>query len=257
MAAMVDLHSHILSGLDDGAKTLAESVEMIRIAAQAGTTDLVATPHASFEFTFDPRRTEEKLAELAAASGAAVRLYYGCDFHLSFGNIQDALANPSKYAINHKNYLLVEFSDVVIIKSIQEVFSRLRDSGLTPIITHPERNFLLQRDPGRLRAWVDNGCLIQVTAQSLLGRFGPEARNFCGELMKRGLVHFVASDAHDPQERTPRLDQAYEHIAQRFGDARAQRLFVANPGAVLYGDPLPEEPTPEPAASRWWGRLWG
>lgn len=253
---MIDIHTHVLAGLDDGARALEESVSMLRIAAECGTTDLVATPHANLEFRYDPALIDAKIAELDTASGGIVRLHRGCDFHLSFDNIQDALANPAKYAINGRRYLLVEFPDLLIAKSTAEVFARLGEAGLTPVITHPERNFLLHSRLDELALWVEQGVLVQVTAQSFLGRFGPEAREISRELMRRGLVHFVASDAHDAEDRAPRLDQAYQHVARRYGSGRAEALFQVNPRAAIEGAPLPEQPRPEPPSARKWSRLW-
>src|SRR5258708_27583758 len=106
---------------------------MIRMAAEHGTTDLVATPHANLQYRFDPDRIEEELADLQAASGEALRLHSGCDFHLSYDNIQDAIEHPPKYSINGRNYLLVEFSDMLIFRNTPEIFSRLGDAGLIPI----------------------------------------------------------------------------------------------------------------------------
>ena len=252
---MIDIHSHVLPGLDDGARCLEQSVAMIRIAAQTGTTDLVASPHANLDFQFDPERVEELLAQLRQAS-EGVRLHQGCDFHLYFDNIQDALANPAKYTINHKRYLLVEFPDVLIAKSTPEVFAQLLQSGMTPIITHPERNYLLHKRMAELETWIESGVLVQVTAQSLLGRFGTEARAVARELMKRGMVHFIASDAHDDQDRTPRLDLAYDHVAGRYGRERAELLFVANPKAVIEGEPLPEQPPAPADTGRKWFKFW-
>jgi protein-tyrosine phosphatase len=253
---MIDIHSHVLPGLDDGARTLEQAVEMLRIAARGGTTDIVASPHANTEFQFDPALVTEKIAELQAAAGPGVRIHRGCDFHLFFDNIQDALANPSRYTINGQSYLLVEFPDLLIARSTPEVFARLTAAGMIPIITHPERNFLLHTRIEQLSAWVDSGCLVQVTGQSFLGRFGAEARNVARQLMRRGLVHFVASDAHDDQDRTPRLDDAYADVAGRFGEEMAQALFVTNPQAVLLGEMLPEQPEPEPARERKWYKFW-
>jgi protein-tyrosine phosphatase len=252
---MIDIHSHVLPGLDDGSPSLEESLKMLRVAAETGTTDLVATPHANLQFRFDPDAVAQKLAELAEAFGNAVRLHCGCDFHFYYDNIQDALAHPEKFTINHKKYLLVEFSDLLIAKSTDDVFTRLLEAGIVPIITHPERNYLLHRRLDQIRSWVERGCLVQVTAQSLLGRFGSGARDVSRELLKRGLVHFVASDAHDSRDRAPRLDLAYRDVAKRFGGALAERLFVANPGAALTGDPLPPGPPAEPPAPRKWYQL--
>ncbi len=254
---MVDLHTHVLPGLDDGPPSLEVSLAMLRIAAEAGTTDLVATPHANLEFDYDPVRVEEKLAELREASGGTPRLHRGCDFHLYFDNIQAALADPSRYTIAGGRYLLVEFPDLLIAKTTDEVFDRMLSAGIVPVITHPERNFLLQTRVEHLERWVEAGCLLQVTALSFLGRFGGAARSFCRELMRRNLVHVVASDAHDDQDRTPRLDEAFRHVAKKWGEARAERLFVSNPRAILTGQALPEVPQEELVQeSRAWYRFW-
>jgi len=253
---MIDLHSHILPGLDDGPQTLEECVAMLRIAAEAGTTDIVATPHANLEFPFDSELVDQKIAELAGACGPLLRIHRGCDFHLSYGNIKEALSNPAPYTINRKNYLLVEFSDLLIAKTMDDIFFLMQQAGITPIITHPERNWLLQQRLEQLQGWVQSGCRIQVTAQSFFGRFGAEAQAFADELMQRGLVHFIASDAHDCQDRPPRLDQVRRHIAKKFGPACAEQLLVANPRAVLNGHPLEPEPQPEPAPPRGWRRFW-
>ena len=151
---------------------------MVRMAAEHGTTDLVATPHANPNYRFDPRIVQERLAEVAEASGNALRLHSGCDFHLSYDNIQDAIDNPRKYTINHLRYLMVEFSDLLIFNNTAEIFSRLEEAGMTPVITHPERNSLLRQRVDQIAAWVESGACVQVTAQSLLGVFGRRAADF-------------------------------------------------------------------------------
>ena len=253
---MIDIHSHILPGLDDGPATLEECVVMVRLAVETGTTDIVASPHASLEFQYDPAVVDEKIAELAAACGPVPRIYRGCDFHLTYDNIQDALARPATYTINRRCYLLVEFSELLIAKSSDEIFARMREAGIVPVITHPERNWLLQQRVGQLEAWVAAGCCLQVTAQSLLGRFGREARDCAWQLLRRNLAHFVASDAHDPQDRTPRLDLAYQQIARKLGEAHAERVLVGNPRAALEGRFLEWGPEPETRIRRKWYQFW-
>ena len=252
---MVDIHSHILPGLDDGAKDLAESLAMLRLAAESGTTDIVATPHANHDYRFQPERIEEKIAELEAAVGAAIRIHRGCDFHLTYDNIQEALAHPTKYAINHYRYVLVEFSDLLIPKSTEDVFYRMQAAGMVLIITHPERNPLLYRKLDQVGDWVAAGCLLQVTAHSLAGLFGRQAKEFAHRLLERNLVHFIASDAHDSEFRTPALKDAYDYVARKFGPARAEALLVTNPRATLTGDPV-ELPETEPPAPKKWCRFW-
>src|SRR5690348_11744943 len=226
---MVDIHSHILPGLDDGAQTLEDSLAMLKIAAAGGTTDIVATPHANTEFTFDPALVAQKLAELTAAAGQSIRIFTGCDFHLQYENIQDAIEHPTKYTINHKNYLLVEFSDLMIFNTTGDIFYQLRSAGMVPVVTHPERNWLLQKRFEAIREWVSEGACLQVTAQSFLGRFGKHAREYAEKLMKAGLVHFVASDAHGTKDRTPNMRDAFEYVTDRYGAKRAEQLFVVNP----------------------------
>jgi len=208
---------------------------MLRLAADSGTTDIVATPHANTEFAFDPDTIGRKIAELQDAAGPLPRIHRGCDFHLTLENIQDALANPAKYAINHLCYLLVEFSDLLIPRTTQEIFDRMRVAGLTPIVTHPERNGLLHTRLDQLQSWVENGALVQVTGGSLLGRFGRSAKAVATELINRNLVHFIASDAHDTRHRTTSLRDAYDYIAKTWSPSLAQTLFIDAPKAVIDG----------------------
>ncbi len=242
--------------MDDGARTLEDSLAMLRMAAEHGTTDLVATPHASPAYRFDPEQIAREIDEISAASDGSIRLHSGCDFHLSYENIQDAINHPRKYTIDHKNYLLVEFSDLLIFRNTAEIFARLTDAGMIPVITHPERNRLLRQRLEELAAWVQAGALVQVTAQSVIGDFGRQAKEFCVVLLDRGLVHFVASDAHDCEHRPPRLDQARAWLTERRGEAVSEALCVANPLAALTGEPLQGFSTEVVSASRKWYHFW-
>jgi protein-tyrosine phosphatase len=252
---LVDIHSHVLYGLDDGARTLEDSVAMIAMAAAAGTTDLVATPHASPRYKFEPERIRERLNEVEAATQGQVRLYTGCDFHLSYDNIEDALANPRKYTINQNRYLLVEFSDLMIFHNSGEIFQRLQDAGMTPVITHPERNPLLQFRMEQITQWVADGALVQVTGQSLLGHFGKKAAAFSHALLDRGLVHFFASDGHDLKHRPPTMDAARRWLARNYDDALAETLCVKNTKAALTGAPV-EAPGTDRTKRRKWYQVW-
>ncbi|MBK9166786.1 MAG: exopolysaccharide biosynthesis protein [Bryobacterales bacterium] len=251
---MVDIHSHILHGMDDGAKTLEISVAMLEMAAADGITDIVASPHANNDYTFDPDLIEARIRELAAALTVPIRIHRGCDFHLTFDNIEDALRRPDRYTINHRRYLLVEFSDLLIPKTSGEVFERMLAAGIVPVVTHPERNALLRRKWETLENWADAGCLMQVTAGALLGRWGRSAQEFAEKLMDANLAHVIASDAHDAEHRPPVLTPAYERVAKKWGQSRAEALFGANPAAILAGQPLPQ-PAPEPAQRKWY-RFW-
>jgi protein-tyrosine phosphatase len=256
---LVDIHSHVLWGVDDGAKTFEDSLAMVEMAAASGTTDLVASPHASPRYKFNPELIQERTGELRAAVAAnaalAIRLHTACDFHLSYDNIQDALANPRKYTINNGPYLLVEFSDLIIFRNTAEIFSRMIEAGIMPIITHPERNSLLRQRLSEIVTWCEAGALTQVTAQSFAGRFGNRAAEFSRTLLDQGLVHFVASDGHDTVLRPPRLDEAFAWIEERYGRETAELLCITNPRATLSGEAITR---PEATANppRKWYQVW-
>lgn len=248
---MIDIHSHILPVQDDGSKSLEESVQMLVMARAAGTTDIVASPHNNPDFRFYPDEVEDKIAALQAAIGDLPRIHYGCDFHLTPENIDDALRSPAKYSINHRGYLLVEFADAYIPKATSQIFERMLDADLLPIITHPERNALLQQKLPDLEGWVEMGCYIQVTAQSVLGNFGKRAKAFSHTLLSRGLVHFLASDAHDLQHRPTPLQPAWEYVTQNYGEDTASLLLEENPRATLSGAPISAQVVEAPRKRGW------
>jgi protein-tyrosine phosphatase len=233
---MVDIHSHILWGLDDGAATREESLAMLAMAAEAGTTDMVATPHANMHYQFDAGLIGERIGELSAATGGRPKIHRGCDFHLMFDNIQDALENPAKYTVNGGPYLLVEFPDS--LHSMRPALDALLNRGLVPIMTHPERHPQLREIAREFQDWLKAGCLAQITGQSLGGRFGKKAEEAAWEMIERGMAHFVASDAHGTQDRTPRLNEAFTAVAAAAGSECAERLFLRNPAAVIAGEPV-------------------
>jgi len=246
----------VLFGLDDGARTLEDSLAMIHMAAKHGTTDLVATPHANLEYRFEPERIAERMAQIRAAAGGALRLYSGCDFHLNFENIQDAIDHPRKYTINQHSYLLVEFSELLIFKNTDEIFARLSDAGMTPVITHPERNGLLRQRVEMIAKWVEQGVRVQLTAQSLTGNFGRRAKDFSRELLNRRLVHVIASDGHDCERRPPVMDQARAWLRREYGEELAEALCVTNPGAALAGEPMRLPDADGERSVRKWYEFW-
>ncbi|PYU13109.1 MAG: exopolysaccharide biosynthesis protein [Acidobacteria bacterium] len=244
MRLMVDIHCHILYGLDDGAESLEVAMEMAEMAIADGITHVVATPHANADYSFHPELVQQRRNEIQARLGDRLTLATGCDFHLSFENLQDVRKDPQKYTINQKNYLLVEFADFAIPPTIDETLHQLHLARLLPIITHPERNGLIRAQPERLRRWVHQGCYVQVTAQSLLGRFGQDTRRLVETWLDEDRIHFFASDAHNVSSRPLRLRPAFDAVAKRRGEAVAQALFRDNPLAALEGRQLPYAPEP-------------
>jgi protein-tyrosine phosphatase len=238
---MYDIHHHLLYGLDDGPTTLEDSVAQAELAIADGITHVVCTPHASDRYTYKPEENAAKLAELQARVGDRLKLGMACDFHLSYENIEDAAANPSKYSINGGQYLLIEFPDFGIPTRISEAMYELRLAGLTLIITHPERNQTLRTHTDKLADWLREGHLIQITAGAISGRFGRTAAKVANELLQRRWVHFVATDAHDTKSRPPKLREAYDAITRDYGEEYARLLCVSNPKAAFDSTDLGEQ----------------
>lgn len=241
---MIDLHHHLLFGLDDGSPDLETSVAMARMAVADGITHVVCTPHASGQFEFRPEENAiriEQLREALAAEEIPLTLGLGCDFHLSYDNIQDALANPKKYAINGTTYMLVELPDFGLPRTLGETFYEMRIAGITPILTHPERNQTLQHNYELLADWLRAGLLVQITAGSVLGSMGRAAQKMSERLLTDRWVHVLATDAHNLTSRPPQMRDAAEVIAAGYGQEYADLLTLTNPQAIFQGDPLPPQ----------------
>jgi len=241
---VIDIHSHILPEVDDGPKSWDASVEMCRMAAADGITHIVATPHANDRYLYERDYLLELLQQLRARVGPAPKLSLGCDFHLSFENLENVLEQPHTYTIGETNYLLVELSNYSIPVQLADCFRRLGDRGLTPILTHPERNPILQRTPQLVLEYADQGCLVQVTASSLTGSWGERPEIVARWLLDRSAVHILASDAHDTRYRVPNLSSARTVAAKIVGQEYADALVDGNPGAIVNGQPIPYCPRP-------------
>lgn len=250
---MVDIHSHILYGLDDGPKEFETSLAMLRMAADGGTTDIVATPHSDLMYPFQPESVGDRIAELSRVEGLP-RIHRGCELYLSFDNIHSVFDNPSTYTINGRSYLLVEFHNQTIAGNMGEVLRNMVGMGICPVIAHPERNPLLAKELSQVAEWVESGCRVQVTAQSFTGRFGKSAQHAARDLMRQDLVHFVASDAHDLTNRPPTLRPAFDIVCAEYGAERADAVFRANPAKVLSGESISLRQAPK--KGRGWFKLW-
>ena len=260
---MIDIHHHLLWGLDDGSKSLEDSIAMARIAVADGITHVVCTPHSNGQYSYDPNIVAEKIETLQQALVSAkveLKLGSGCDFHLSYDNIQEAKADTSRFSINGLGYLLIELPDYGISPALTETFYQLQLAGLTPILTHPERNPTLQSDPNRMAEWLRGGLLIQVTAGSVLGHMGKQAQRMAHELLADRWVHFLATDAHNTTTRPPRMREAYELVAEKYNSDYAHLLCVGNPLAAFTGKPLMPQAEPlnlyeDSRRKTWWQKL--
>jgi len=247
---VIDLHAHILPGVDDGARTWDEALDILRKMWADGVTAVAATPHVRGDYPTTAETMERLVEELrrrAADEGVATDVLRGGEIAVSeLGRLgEDELrrfglgGNPSA--------LLVEFPYHGWPLALEDVVARLVRGGTTPVLAHPERSPEVQAAPERLRPVVETGALIQLTAASLEGRLGRAPRNAGLALLERSLAHLVASDAHSPQLREPGLSG----VADAVDDRRlADWLVHAVPAALVAGSPLPERPDARPKRRR-------
>ena len=243
---MIDIHCHLLPEVDDGPKSWDAAVEMCRMAAADGITHAVATPHANDRYAYDRAYLSGLLGELEGKIDPArpLRLSLGCDFHLSFENLERVFEQPQTYTIGETNYLLIELSNFSVPTRLPECLTRLGDRGLTAILTHPERNPILQQAPERILKLAEQGCLIQVTASALTGYWGERPEIVARWLLDRSAVHILASDAHDTKRRIPNLSAGRAVAEKIVGAEYATALVEGNPGAIVKGMPIPYCPRP-------------
>ena len=241
---MIDIHCHLLPEVDDGPKSWDVAVEMCRMAVADGITHSVATPHANDRYAYDRTYLTSLLDQLREKVGPELKLSLGCDFHLSFENLERVLEQPHAYTIGETNYLLIELSNYSIPARLDDCFFRLGDKGLTPILTHPERNPILQQSPQRVLEWAGQGCLIQVTASALTGFWGERPEIVARWLLDRSAVHVLASDAHETKRRVPNLSRGRDVAEKIVGAEYADALVEGNPGAIVKGMPIPFNPRP-------------
>lgn len=239
---MIDLHAHLLPGVDDGARSLEEAVAMCRLAAAQGCDALVATPHQrspSWSNT-DRAALTDRLVELQAALGERPRLHLGGEIRVD-STLLEALEHHPESGLNPlagSHYLLLELDRDGLGPDPFDLLHEVRVLGWRPILAHPEFIGPLAEDLGLVAALVDTGALLQVTAMSVTGEFGKHAETITADLLDSGLVHFVASDSHGLRWRPPGLQRACDTISARWGESAARRLTRENPQAVVDDRPL-------------------
>ncbi len=257
-----DLHCHILPGIDDGAKDLAQSLAMARLAVDDGIKTTVVTPHhlngVYVNKAADILAALSGLREALIAEGIPLKLLPGCELHL-VPELTEQLGNGEAMTLgNQGKAALVELPVHTVPMGAEHILEQILCQGVTPIIAHPERNSQLRKDPQILAEWVAMGCLGQITAQSCTGQFGPQVQTSARDMISRGLIHIIASDAHRDRRRIPEISRGEAQVARWTNERTAELLARVYPMALVNGqapdldmlaDSLP------PRRTSWWRRL--
>lgn len=240
---MVDIHCHILPGLDDGARDIEESIKMAKMAVNDGITDVIATPHTHNGIYLNCFDTVLESATLLQAElereKIPLNIHTGAEIHIHAelcANLQQKMLSTQ----GDTAYVLVELPSSSIPIFTDKVLSRLVKENFIPIIAHPERNLIIRNNPVLLIGWLRQGIIIQITAGSLLGSWGIKVKEFSRQLIKRGFVQVLASDGHNAAKRRVELDKAYRRLEKWFGFKTLLQL-QSNALAILHGDKVEVE----------------
>lgn len=254
---MIDIHCHLLYGVDDGPKTIGESIEMLKYAKSQGIDTIVLTPHYRHGmFHYDKIKTENHLMLLNdEAENLGIRLYLGCEYHVN-SHMIEAFDNKKVYSMGSTNYILTEYKDDSDFAYIRSNTIDAISSGYIPIIAHVERYMGMLKKPENAFELQKLGAMIQINADAVIGNDGAHAKRYCDKLLKHHWVDFVASDAHGMTNRPNHLAEAYKHISKKFSPEYADLLFEKNATKMfdrsVYAEikymethPEPEEVVPE------------
>ena len=233
---MIDIHCHILYGVDDGSPDYETSCGMIDCLADEGVSAIIATPHYRHQmFLYPVQQIEEAFFHLSAyAAARQITLFPGCEYHVNH-DIFSHLENGRVHTLADTDYVLTEYSYTSELARILDYTQELVMRGWRPIIAHAERYEVFQRKPRLAEEVIHQGAQIQVNADSVLGLDGRGIRKCALKLLELGAVDYIASDSHDLDERAPHLEECRSLIRKRFGEESAQILFEKNPRKILMG----------------------
>lgn len=235
---MVDIHTHILPGVDDGSQDLEESIRMARLAVESGTVCIAATPHFNlpgvWQDSDELMKAHKTLTAELDKRRIALKICLGMEIFAT-EDTAELLRSGRLWGYEGTSCVLIEFDfdenpDLVFL-----ILEEVREAGYVPVIAHPERYRFVQRDPEMVYEWRMSGYGVQVNKSSILGRFGRGAQETVHELLRHDLVTMVASDAHSSEIRTPDMRDAYEMLRQEYSPALAARLMEENPARLLRG----------------------
>ncbi|MEA1927045.1 MAG: CpsB/CapC family capsule biosynthesis tyrosine phosphatase [Thermodesulfobacteriota bacterium] len=246
---MIDLHCHILPGIDDGPKLLDESIEMCRIAVNDGISKVVCTPHyVAGKYNNNRKKIIKCVKKLQVSIDSEqipLTLTPGSEIRLDLNLIEKIKAGELMTMNDSGRYIILELLDEALPQNMEEIISTLIFAGIIPIIAHPERNSAIRRNPEIIYQLVQLGALAQLTASSLTGRFGSRIEKFSVFLLEHNLVHMLVTDAHSSSQRRPVLSRGLKRLKAIVGEKTAMEMVETIPEKILNGEDVDVEfPTP-------------
>ena len=236
---MLDLHAHILPGIDDGADTIEESIQMCEMAYKDGIRTIVATPHiGKFQNSKEIilKKTHELKDELLARQ-IDINLFCGADLEFT-AEVLDFANNNSLVTINNSRYLLLDIPNSLLPPNVERHINSLLEKGIVPIISHPERCIQIQEDLGILYRVIKLGVVVQITAASITGKMGSHAESAVLTILKHNLAHVIATDTHGINKRPPVLSEAVNIASGIIGRDLALAMVTTNPQNIIDDKPL-------------------
>lgn len=225
---MIDLHCHILNGIDDGAQTLEDSIAMASAAVAEGITHILVTPHhKNGAYINEKDRILEKMAELQEeldSRGIELTLFPGQEVRINGELLEEIDSRKIQFVDEDNQYLLIEFPTMTVPAYSENLFFELSKRNITPVIVHPERNQIFMENPNALIPFIEKGALAQLTAGSYLGKFGKKIQKVSKQMVEANLVHILASDAHNVTSRGFRMKEAYEKLEKEFGSSKVSQF---------------------------------
>lgn len=239
MQKLIDVHCHLLPGIDDGAKNIEETRRLLEMECADGVKYVIVTPHyrkGMFEATEEERyRSFLQAREEAAKFG--IKLKLGCEYH-RHGEMLDSLSHNLWTRMSGSRYILLEFSSMDAYAAIRNAVYDVVSRNLCPIVAHVERYPCLVEDIDKVAEIIDLGAYIQVNAGCILGEYGRKQKNFCNKLIKYDMIHFVGTDAHDSKDRIPNLGRCAAYLEKKKGSSYVKRVFWNNPAHVIKNEVL-------------------
>jgi len=234
---MIDVHAHILDGVDDGAQDMEASLELLRLAAESGTTDIIATPHLIEGVNHLSWATIKEKTDVlnrnALSAGIPIRVHTGAEIELNLDMLDMIEKDQGDYCLAGSKYILVELPMESIPRCTDDFFYELQLRDLVPVLAHPERYSNLQKHPEILLAWLQHDILLQCNAGSFTGMFGTKAQAFAEILLNNNMVHFLGSDAHRIERRNTDMREAVIRMKTLVSELYVEQIITTNPQAIL------------------------